>query len=216
MLNTFCQGLVPPCSDAGPHVHNVGPLADQWMPRDWHPPVDLRSFLDKGGEPPICVGFGSMPCERAQVVLEVVERLGTRAVLVGDALRQADVTRWARENVCFVSSAPYAWLLPRCSVMLCHGGAGMVHATLRAGVPLVVCPLLGDQFFWAALLEAKGLGAAVAGLTSFTAPELEAAVRAAWGCAAQCRAAAPGREGPNGPGHTVALLRALDGGTGVL
>jgi UDP:flavonoid glycosyltransferase YjiC (YdhE family) len=42
--------------------------------------------------------------------------------------------------------------------MICHGGAGVVNACLRAGVPSVVIPVLGDQTAWGMLLQAKGLG----------------------------------------------------------
>lgn len=61
-------------------------------------------------------------------------------------------------NVYHVHNVPYAYLFPHCAVMLCHGGAGVVHACLRAGIPCVVSPVLGDQFAWGELLQAKGLG----------------------------------------------------------
>jgi UDP:flavonoid glycosyltransferase YjiC (YdhE family) len=44
-------------------------------------------------------------------------------------------------------------------MMLCHGGAGVVHATLlRAAIPLVISLLMGDQFFFAKLVQAKNIG----------------------------------------------------------
>ena len=38
-----------------------------------------------------------------------------------------------------------------------HGGAGTSAAALRAGVPSVVVPFLGDQYFWAKILTQKGV-----------------------------------------------------------
>ena len=42
--------------------------------------------------------------------------------------------------------------------MFSHGGAGVLHSTLRAGVPAIVAPLVGDQFVFAKLIEARDLG----------------------------------------------------------
>ena len=42
----------------------------------------------------------------------------------------------------------YSCLLPRCSAMVHHGGAGTVAAALRAGIPSVICPLHFDQYMW--------------------------------------------------------------------
>ena len=39
-----------------------------------------------------------------------------------------------------------------------HGGAGVLHSTLRAGIPAVIAPLMGDQFAWARLVDARYLG----------------------------------------------------------
>ena len=34
----------------------------------------------------------------------------------------------------------------------------MLHSTLRAGIPAVISPFLGDQFFFAPFVDAKGWG----------------------------------------------------------
>jgi hypothetical protein len=44
-------------------------------------------------------------------------------------------------------------------LIACHGGAGAVHAGLRAGTAIIVSPLMGDQVIFAKLLESKYLGA---------------------------------------------------------
>ena len=48
--------------------------------------------------------------------------------------------------------------LPRCRCMLSHGGAGVLHSTLRAGIPAIIAPLIGDQFVFAKLIDARELG----------------------------------------------------------
>ena len=47
--------------------------------------------------------------------------------------------------------------LPHCRCMVSHGGAGVLHSSLRAGIPCVIAPLMGDQFFHAKLVEAKAI-----------------------------------------------------------
>jgi hypothetical protein len=43
-------------------------------------------------------------------------------------------------NVFLLSDCPHAWLFPKCSAAIHHGGAGTTAASLRAGLPtLVVC-----------------------------------------------------------------------------
>lgn len=75
-----------------------------------------------------------------------------------------DLKRWARNHV-FETSEPvqYAWLLPYCRGLLCHGGAGTVAAALRAGIPLAIAPVVCDQFFWAQLLRNVGRAGMVQG-----------------------------------------------------
>ena len=120
-----------------------------------------------------------MPFDNKKVegLLRVVQELNQSVVLVGKAIKPQTTAElidplWLEKNVRHVDSLPYAWLLPHCSVMVCHGGAGVVHAALRAGNSIVVAPLMGDQFTFGRLVEAKGLGAQ-AGQTNMNAMTLE-------------------------------------------
>ncbi len=116
----------------------------------WTPPEGLTRFLD-AGEPPVYVGFGSMlardPDAFTRTVLDALHRSGRRAVLATGwgALRPSSVP----ETVHVLDQAPHSWLLPRTAVVVHHGGVGTVGAALRAGVPQVIRPFLGDQPFWA-------------------------------------------------------------------
>jgi len=59
---------------------------------------------------------------------------------------EAELAAFAATEVCFVQEAPHAWLLPQCSLMVHHGGAGTSQAALRAGIPSVLTPIYADQF----------------------------------------------------------------------
>ena len=142
----------------------------------WTPPDALARFLD-AGEPPVYVGFGSMlakdPDAFTRTVLDGLHRSGRRAVLATGwgALRPSSVP----ETVHVLDQAPHGWLLPRTSVAVHHGGVGTVAAALRAGVPQVIKPFLGDQPFWAR--RTHEIGIAAAPLTGrLTADRLAAAI----------------------------------------
>jgi UDP:flavonoid glycosyltransferase YjiC (YdhE family) len=58
-----------------------------------------------------------------------------------------------------------------------HAGAGTTAAGLRAGVPAITVPMIGDQPFWAARLAALGIGPGPIPPRRLTAPALAAALR---------------------------------------
>ena len=170
IVNGFSNELVPPLlyndinSGLGPNVVEVGALADKYIPSDFCAPPSLERFLLDDEKPIICIGFGSMPVKHPHEIFKSILILNQRTVLVGGPLRppasnqrDLDLQR-LRHLVYWIPSIPYPWLLPKVSLMLCHGGAGVVHACLAAGIPCLVCPLMGDQTAWAGLLQAKGYG----------------------------------------------------------
>ena len=57
-----------------------------------------------------------------------------------------------------------------------HGGAGTTAAGLRAGVPSVVVPFMGDQPFWGRRVAALGAGPAPIPRKRLTAERLAAAI----------------------------------------
>lgn len=172
----ICNGydsnhLVPPIAGThgvGQNVHEIGPLADSFLPcNNFVPDPDLESFL-KLHKKPICIGFGSMPFADMEAIMDALMELDMPAILLGAPFQFTNCPEKYQDFVFDKQSklfrnafVPYAHLLPHCSMMLCHGGAGVVHATLRAGIPCLIRPIMGDQFLFASLLEQKGLGVEV-------------------------------------------------------
>jgi MGT family glycosyltransferase len=62
------------------------------------------------------------------------------------------------ENVHVERYIPQSLLLPHCDVMVMHGGSNSLLAALDAGLPMVVVPLIADQFFNAHVLGELRLG----------------------------------------------------------
>jgi sterol 3beta-glucosyltransferase len=52
---------------------------------------------------------------------------------------------------------PHDWLFPQIDAALHHGGAGTTGASLRAGIPTLIKPWFGDQFFWASRVQKLGV-----------------------------------------------------------
>jgi UDP:flavonoid glycosyltransferase YjiC (YdhE family) len=146
-LYAYSSHVVPVPRDWGPSVAVTG----YWFldePR-WEPPQALRSFLD-AGDKPVYVGFGSMPGldpdRLASDVIAALAQLGRRGILAtgGGALRVEN----APPHIHVIDTAPHDQLLPLTSAAVHHGGAGTTASALRAGIPMVICPFLGDQPFW--------------------------------------------------------------------
>ncbi|MGH3409714.1 MAG: glycosyltransferase, partial [Streptosporangiaceae bacterium] len=155
----YSPAVLPRPADWRPGLEVVGYW---WPPRPagWSPPQDLTIFLNKG-PPPVFVGFGSMSpgdAERAgRLAAEAGWQAGVRLVLQAGSAGLADAVR-PDEDVIVIGDVPHDWLFPQMAAVVHHAGAGTTGAGLRAGVPAVTVPMLGDQPFWAARLSRLGAG----------------------------------------------------------
>ena len=121
---------------------------------------DVRAFLDDG-DPPVYIGFGSMPDSRpeetAAHLLRAVREVGCRA-LIARGWSGLGMTGSDDANVLVVGAEPHGKLFPRCAAIVHHGGAGTTTTALRAGVPQVVVPFSVDQPDWGLRVFRAGLG----------------------------------------------------------
>jgi sterol 3beta-glucosyltransferase len=51
---------------------------------------------------------------------------------------------------------PFDWLFPRVSAVVHHGGTRVTTLGLKHGRPTVICPVIGDQEYWARRLHTLG------------------------------------------------------------
>lgn len=123
--------------------------------------AELDRWLD-AGEPPVYVGFGSMPVSDPGRLVGAVEEacrdLGLRAVVSSG---WNDFSVRSGERVRIVGAVDHAVVLPRCRAAVHHGGAGTVAATLRAGLPSVVGWYSADQPVWGRLLTDLGVASSL-------------------------------------------------------
>ncbi|MBG6239718.1 sterol 3beta-glucosyltransferase [Mycetocola sp. CAN_C7] len=176
VLYSFSRHVVPVPGDYPATAHVTG----YWFRETastWEPPRDLLNFL-QGSRPVIYVGFGSMGFgakaeERGRIVLEALQEVGVRAVV---ATGWGSVAAQSTDDVFVVDDVPHEWLFPRVLAVVHHGGSGTTAAALRAGKPMLICPVLGDQPFWGRRIHDLGAGPRPLPLRSATPDTLAARI----------------------------------------
>ncbi len=167
----FPESVIPRPPDWGPHIELANFIFSDG-PRAYEPPADLAAFLD-AGPPPVYVGFGSCvvpdPAALTRVVFEGLEKAGLRGVL---SRGWGELGGEAPPHVHIIDDCPHDWLFPRCQAVCHHGGAGTTAAGLHAGLPTVVVPFFGDQFFWGHVVADAGAGPEPVPAATITAESL--------------------------------------------
>jgi sterol 3beta-glucosyltransferase len=122
----------------------------------WTPPAALANFLDTG-EPPTYIGFGSMTgFDNARLLDTLIRAMAGRRALFHPGWSGID-PKALPGNFLAIGDTPHDWLFPRTAAVIHHGGSGTSHSAARAGVPSIVAPFAGDQFFWAEGLRVAGV-----------------------------------------------------------
>jgi len=152
--------IAPPAADK---VELTGGWLEPAQPEPL--PLALEDFLARG--PALLVTFGTMPdvTGRTAALVAAAAQTGWRALVqvLPPALPPDDVP--AGIHV-VTARLPFAALLPRVAAVVHHGSVGTAHEVVRAGRPALVVPHMGDQFFWADALHARGLGPAPIAFTA--------------------------------------------------
>ncbi|KAH7334669.1 hypothetical protein B0J17DRAFT_86825 [Rhizoctonia solani] len=144
---------------------------------NWKPSQELNDFMRKAREdnkPLVYIGFGSIvvpnPKAMTRSIVKAVLKSDVRAILSkGWSARMSKETGPEVElppEIFSVDKIPHDWLFPKVDVALHHGGAGTTGASLRAGIPTLIKPWFGDQFFWATRVMKLGAGLRVSSLSS--------------------------------------------------
>lgn len=157
ILCAWSPSVLPASGDWPPHVHITGYY---FFPpsHSYQPPAQLDSFL-KAGKPPVCITFGSMVNRDAEridhIVRESLRQTDNRGIILSG---WSGIGNRSSRDVLYLEAIPHDWLLPRCKMVVHHGGAGTTSAGLRAGIPNVVVPFTADQPFWGKRVQAIGAG----------------------------------------------------------
>ncbi|KAJ6559217.1 glycosyltransferase family 1 protein [Mycena vulgaris] len=177
-IYNFSQAVVPKPLDWG----DATTISGYWFldnpdGANWTPPADLLEWMAKArkdGKPIVYIGFGSITVPHPN---RVTARI-VKAVLKSDVraiISKGWSARMSKPNdkdpeveippECYtLDKVPHDWLFPQMDAVVHHGGAGTTGASLRAGVPTLIKPWFGDQFFWASRVQKLGAGLRVSSL----------------------------------------------------
>ena len=138
---------------------------------DWTPSKELMDFIAQArsdGKKLVYIGFGSIvvsdPAALTKTVVESVLKADVRCILSkgwSDRLGSKDAAVAEvplPSEILQIKSAPHDWLFKQIDAAAHHGGAGTTGASLRAGLPTIVKPFFGDQFFFGSRVEDLGVG----------------------------------------------------------
>ena len=142
----------------------------------YEPPKELDDFLKKArkdGKKIVYVGFGSIivddPPKMTRDVIDAVLKADVRCILSKgwseriSSQSEKDGTNPGKEpemppEIHVIKAAPHDWLFSRIDAAAHHGGSGTTGASLRAGIPTIIRPFFGDQYFFASRVEDLGVG----------------------------------------------------------
>ncbi|KAH3903828.1 sterol 3-beta-glucosyltransferase [Parastagonospora nodorum] len=169
-LYNFSPHVVPPPLDWPDWIRVTG----YWFLDEgdtYQPPADLAAFITqarKDEKKLVYVGFGSIviddPAALTKTVVDSVLKADVRCVLSkgwSDRLATKDASKPEiplPPEIFQIQAAPHDWLFKQMDAAVHHGGSGTTGASLRAGIPTIIKPFFGDQFFFAQRVEDMGVG----------------------------------------------------------
>ncbi|KAJ4482174.1 glycosyltransferase family 1 protein [Lentinula aciculospora] len=174
-IYNFSQAVVPKPLDWGDLISISGYWFLDNPDLDWGPPESLITWMEKAhedGKPIVYIGFGSItvpnPNRVTSRIVEAVLRSDVRAIISkgwSARMSKTDGKEPSMPPECYqLDNVPHDWLFPQIDAAFHHGGAGTTGASLRAGIPTIIKPWFGDQFFWASRVQKLGAGIKVSSL----------------------------------------------------
>ncbi|KAK1495235.1 glycosyltransferase family 28 domain-containing protein [Colletotrichum tamarilloi] len=172
-LYNFSEYVVAPPLDFSDWIRVTG----YWFLEegtDFKPPQELVDFIAKARADEkklVYVGFGSIivndTAKMTQEVIDAVQKADVRCILSkgwSDRVAKQGEAESAKDEpvippeIFVIKSAPHDWLFSQIDAAAHHGGSGTTGASLRAGIPTIIRPFFGDQFFFGGRVEDIGVG----------------------------------------------------------
>ena len=169
-LYNYSPAVVPPPLDYPDFIHVTGYWSlDEGA--NWSPSPELSDFIRRArndSKKIVYIGFGSIvvsnPAALTETVVNSVHKADVRCILSkGWSDRLGDPSSTKSEiplppEIFQIQSAPHSWLFRQVDAAAHHGGAGTTGASLKAGIPTIIKPFFGDQFFFGTRVEDLGVG----------------------------------------------------------
>lgn len=170
--------LVPPI-DEPDWIHYTG----YWqLEQDdtYKPAESLVAFIKKARadkKPLVYIGFGSIVVDDVDQltsdVSEGVRNANVRAIVVkgwaergSDGKKKEGKKEMPEDIIYALDAVPHQWLFPQIDAAVHHGGSGTTGMSLSNGLPTVIKPFFGDQFFYATRVTELGCGMGLKKITA--------------------------------------------------
>lgn len=173
-LYNISPTIFPPSVDFPDWVKVTGYwFLDEGTADNFDPPKELIYFMNKAradDKKIVYIGFGSIVVEDAKIltnaIVEAVLNADVRCILnkgwsdrnSNPAKDNAEPEVELPEEIYNSGSIPHDWLFSKIDAAVHHGGSGTTGATMRAGIPTIIKPFFGDQFFYSSRIEDIGAG----------------------------------------------------------
>lgn len=170
-LYNFSPSVVVPPLDYSDWIRVTGYWFLDEGGSDWTPPKELTDFIKKAkddGKKIVYVGFGSIVVQDSaamtDTIVQSVLKADVRCILSkgwSDRLDRKDaaiVEEPLPAEILLIKSAPHDWLFKQIDAAAHHGGSGTTGASLRAGIPTIIKPFFGDQYFFGSRVQDLGVG----------------------------------------------------------
>lgn len=171
-LYNFSPSVVVPPLDYSDWIRVTGYwFLDEGAASEYTPPRELSDFIKKAradGKKLVYVGFGSIVVQDSAMltntIIKSVLKADVRCILSRgwsdrlDTKEASTVELPIPPEVLLIKSAPHDWLFKQIDAAAHHGGAGTTGASLRAGLPTIIKPFFGDQYFFGSRVEDLGVG----------------------------------------------------------
>ncbi|GAA3816523.1 glycosyltransferase [Nocardioides panacisoli] len=192
------------------HFHLVGT-------QPWEVPAPRPAYLDEPGDPWVLVTCSTDYQGDQDLARVAVEALRDEPVRVLVTLADAydETTLPIADNVRVERFVPHGQVLPEASLVVCHGGMGIVTKCVGAGVPMVVVPFGRDQPEIARRVTEAGAGVSLKA-RRLTPERLRAAVHGAHQLAPSARAARELMDPAGAPGRFADAALTLGRRTDIL
>jgi sterol 3beta-glucosyltransferase len=148
----------------------------------WTPTEKLLQFLS--AHPKILfLTFGSMihknPKETTELFLKVLIKLKIPTLIntAGGGLIKVEHTS---DNIQFVETIPYEWILPKVYCAIHHGGSGTIHSSLKYGCSTMIVPHIIDQYMWSEKVSQLGAGPKGVAIDKINMNNLEEKITDLW------------------------------------
>ncbi|MFF2158339.1 nucleotide disphospho-sugar-binding domain-containing protein [Paenibacillus chitinolyticus] len=141
---------------------------------------DTVQWMDEG-EAPLYFGFRGLPLQAQAhcigTALDAAREFSSRAVIEADWEALGRLRHELPGYALPIEEADYDRLFPRCRSVVHRGSAAAAHASLRAGIPALVCPAAAEEQVWGRLTAIMGAGSCLP-LNKVTQRKLSQALKA--------------------------------------